>query len=147
MQFWQAERRAVRFSSHPPCLLASYKVILDFQKEPQWEDKSPTWMLMSFLTIFLPCLLYLDPKQISTVPLPWWGIGRVDQWIVRKGPCAYVKSQISLMPVLSKQVKYHLTIQFGDGNCGQFSFQSLRKAIPKSAQTTAQLHSSHMLVK
>ena len=27
------------------------------------------------------------------------------------------------------------------------SFQSQRKAMPKSAQTTAQLHSSHMLVK
>ena len=30
---------------------------------------------------------------------------------------------------------------------GQFSFQSQRKAMPKKAQTTAQLHSSHMLVK
>ena len=30
---------------------------------------------------------------------------------------------------------------------GQFSFQSLSKAMPKNAQTTAQLHSSHMLVK
>ena len=30
---------------------------------------------------------------------------------------------------------------------GQFSFQSLRKAMPKNAQTTAQLHSSHMLLK
>ena len=30
---------------------------------------------------------------------------------------------------------------------GQFSFQSLRKAIPKNAQTTAQLHSSNMLLK
>ena len=30
---------------------------------------------------------------------------------------------------------------------GQFSFQSKRKAIPKNAQTTTQLHSSHMLVK
>ena len=29
---------------------------------------------------------------------------------------------------------------------GQFSFQSLRKAIPKNVQTIAQLHSSHMLV-
>ena len=28
---------------------------------------------------------------------------------------------------------------------GQFSFQSQRKAMPKNAQTTAQLHSSHML--
>ena len=30
---------------------------------------------------------------------------------------------------------------------GQFSVQSLRKAIPKNVQTTAQFHSSHMLVK
>ena len=29
----------------------------------------------------------------------------------------------------------------------QFSFQSQRKTMPKNAQTTAQLHSSHMLVK
>ena len=30
---------------------------------------------------------------------------------------------------------------------GQFSFQSQRNAVSKDAQTTAQLHSSHMLVK
>ena len=30
---------------------------------------------------------------------------------------------------------------------GQFSFQSQRKAMPNNAQTTTQLHSSHMLVK
>ena len=30
---------------------------------------------------------------------------------------------------------------------GQFSFQSQREVMPKNAQTTAQLHSSHMLVK
>ena len=30
---------------------------------------------------------------------------------------------------------------------GQFSFQSQRKAMPKIAQTTAQLHSSHRLAK
>ena len=30
---------------------------------------------------------------------------------------------------------------------GQCSFQSQRKAMPKNAQTTAQLHSSHILVK
>ena len=30
---------------------------------------------------------------------------------------------------------------------GQFSFQSQRKAMPKNAQTTAQLHSSHTLVR
>ena len=30
---------------------------------------------------------------------------------------------------------------------GQFSFQSQRKAMPKNAQTTTQLHSSHKIVK
>ena len=30
---------------------------------------------------------------------------------------------------------------------GQFSFQFLRKAIPKNAETTQQLHSSHTLVR
>ena len=30
---------------------------------------------------------------------------------------------------------------------GEFLFQSQREAMPKNAQTTAQLHSSHMLVK
>ena len=30
---------------------------------------------------------------------------------------------------------------------GQFSFQRQRKAMPKNAQTTAQLHCSHTLVK
>ena len=30
---------------------------------------------------------------------------------------------------------------------GQFTFQSQRKAMPKNAQTTAQLHSPHMLLK
>ena len=30
---------------------------------------------------------------------------------------------------------------------GQFAFQFQRKAMPKNAQTTAQLHSSHTLVK
>ena len=30
---------------------------------------------------------------------------------------------------------------------GQFAFQSQRKAMPKNAQTIAQMHSSHTLVK
>ena len=30
---------------------------------------------------------------------------------------------------------------------GQFSFQAQRKAMPKNAQTTTQLHASHTLVK
>ena len=42
------------------------------------------------------------------------------------------------------------TVRTGHGTRtgkGQFSFQSQRKAMPKNAQTTAQLYSSHTLVK
>ena len=45
----------------------------------------------------------------------------------------------------------HYTSKFGKLSSGhwtgkgQFSFQSQRKAMPKNAQTTAQLHSSHTL--
>ena len=38
------------------------------------------------------------------------------------------------------------TQQWPQDGKSQFSFQSLRKAIPKNVQTIAQLHSSHMLV-
>ena len=51
------------------------------------------------------------------------------------------------------QVLHSVCSKFGklsgghrEGKC-QFSFQSQRKAMPKNAQTTAQLHSSHTLVK
>ena len=39
------------------------------------------------------------------------------------------------------------TQQWPQGWKSQFSFQSQRKAVPQNAQTTIQLHSSHMLVK
>ena len=38
-------------------------------------------------------------------------------------------------------------LHFTKSGKGQFSFQSQRKAMPENAQTTTQLHSSHMLVK
>ena len=47
----------------------------------------------------------------------------------------------------------HSTCKFGKLSSvhrtgkGQFSFQSQRKIMLKNAQTTAQLHSSHMLIK
>ena len=46
--------------------------------------------------------------------------------------------------------KYSTFGKLGSGHRtgkGQFSFQSQRKAMPKNAQTTAQLHSSRTLVK
>ena len=39
------------------------------------------------------------------------------------------------------------TQQWPQDGKGQFSFQSQRKAMPKNAQTTALLHSFHMLIK
>ena len=51
------------------------------------------------------------------------------------------------------KVLYSIASKFGKLSSGHrtgkghFSFQSLRKAMPKNAQTTAQLRSSQMLVK
>ena len=51
------------------------------------------------------------------------------------------------------KVLHSICHKFGNVSSGhrtgkdQFSFQSQRKAIPKNAQTTAQLHSSYTLVK
>ena len=53
-----------------------------------------------------------------------------------------------LMKVKEESEKVGLKLSSGHRTGkGQFSFQSQRKAIPKNAQTTAQLHSSHTLVK
>ena len=52
-----------------------------------------------------------------------------------------VKVLHSICQQIWKTKQYHRTGKV------QFSFQSQRKTMPKNAQTTAQLHSSHMLVK
>ena len=52
-----------------------------------------------------------------------------------------VKVQHSICQQIGKLSSGHRTGK------GHFSFQSQRKAMPKNAQTTAQLHSSYMLVK
>ena len=52
------------------------------------------------------------------------------------------------MKVLLSICQHIWKTQCGHGTGkGQFSFQSLRKAMPKNAQTTIQLHSSHTLAK
>ena len=58
-----------------------------------------------------------------------------------------------LFKILKDAVKVQFVSKFGKFSSGhrtrncQFSFQSQRKAMPKNAETTTQLHSSHMLVK
>ena len=63
---------------------------------------------------------------------------------------------VELFPMLkynAVKVLHSVCQQFGKLSSGHrtgkgpFSLQSQRKAMPKNAQTTAQLHSSHMLVK
>ena len=63
----------------------------------------------------------------------------VELFQIRKDDA--VKVQHSICHQLWKTCSGHRTGK------GQFSFQSQRKAMPKNAQTTAQLHSSHTLVK
>ena len=73
---------------------------------------------------------------------------------------SFLMRWMNIKPIIQNEVsqkekdKYHiLTHIFGKLSSGhrtgkgQFSFQSQRKAMPKNAQTTAQLHSSHTLVK
>ena len=54
------------------------------------------------------------------------------------------KKIIKILQTISKTSQ--LILCFGMFIKGQFSFQSQRKAMPRNAQTTAQLHSSHTLV-
>ena len=60
---------------------------------------------------------------------------------------------VELFQILKDDAGTQYVSKFGKLSSGhrtrkcQFSFQSQRKATPKNAQTTAQLHSSHMLVK
>ena len=53
-----------------------------------------------------------------------------------------------LMKVKEESQKVVLKLSSGHRTGrGQFAFQSQRKAMPKNAQTAAQLHSSHTLAK
>ena len=55
-----------------------------------------------------------------------------------------LKDDAVKVPITSKFGKLSIGHRTGKG---QFSFQSQRKTMPKNAQTTKQLQSSHMLVK
>ena len=57
-----------------------------------------------------------------------------------------LKSLLMKVKEESDKVGLKLNSDHGIGK-GQFSFHSQRKAMPKNAQTTTQLHSSHTLAK
>ena len=60
----------------------------------------------------------------------------------------FIASQMVLLKCCTQYASKFGKLSSGDTNGkGQFSFQSERKKMPNTAQTTAQLHSSHTLVK
>ena len=73
-------------------------------------------------------------------------------WTMEKAR-EFQKSSISALLTMPKPVTLWITKNCGKFSSGrgtgkgQFSFQSQRKAMPKNAQTTPPLHSSHTLVK
>ena len=64
-------------------------------------------------------------------------------WIIENAKSSR-KTSISAVLTMPKPLTVWITINCGKG---QFSFQSQRKAMPKKAQTTTQLYSSHTLAK
>ena len=66
----------------------------------------------------------------------WWN----SSWAISNPERWCCESAALTMPANLENSSGHRTGK------GQFSFQSQRKAMPKNAQTTAQLHSSHTLV-
>ena len=86
------------------------------------------------------------------------GRGTRDQianirWIIKKTREFQKKTSISALLTMPKPLTVWITINCGKFSSGhrtgkyQFSLQSQRKTMPMNALTTAQLHSSHMLVK
>ena len=75
-----------------------------------------------------------------------WALGSIT---VNKGSGGY-GIPVDLFQILKDdavKVLHSICQQIWKTGKGQFSFQSQRKVMPKNAQTTAQLHSYHKLVK
>ena len=78
-------------------------------------------------------------------PRPWWDCLDEPKGII--SVILYAITEILCYFQTSFWLCQSLHHPFGEEYTDQFSFRSQRKAMPKNAQTTAQLHSSHTLVK
>ena len=97
--------------------------------------------LTSFLWLWFQCVCPLM-LSYNTYRLPWVSLTLDMGYLFMAAPAKH--SCCSLPQYASKFGKLSSGHRTGKG---QFSFQSQRKAMPKHAQTTAKLHSSHTLVK
>ena len=90
-------------------------------------------------------LIIQKTKIMASGPITLWQIdGKIMETVT---DCIFLGSKITANGDCSRKRNFgklssgHRTVK------GQFSFQSQRRAMPKNAQTTTRLHSSHTLVK
>ena len=122
----------------------------------QWVENKTMSMLYDSYAQFIPSrhrkLWFISSHTCSRLFISWkncWFAGSTSvksTWICYK-PIPALLKQLSKLGNISQYQKIWKTQQWSQDWKSQFSFQSQRKAMPKNAQTTAQLHSSHMLAK
>ena len=95
-------------------------------------------------------IIYLDPDILECEVK--WALGSITTNKARGGDGIPVQL-LQILKDDALQVLHAICSRFGKLSSGHrtgkghFSFQSQRKAMPKNAQTTTQLHSSHTLAK
>ena len=99
-----------------------------------WHFHSP-YLMFSYYQEAFPLITKL---HLYLFVLGWWW---KSGWAISNPERWCCESAALNMPANVENSSGHRTGK------GQFSFQSQRKAMPKNAQTSAQLHSSHTLVK
>ena len=119
---------SLRLTSFSMVVSRSFHVAANSLMKKEWNKLPYCYFNSYYLNIKIPLegiLLWFQLRILS------WGIWMSWIWII----------YLEWMTKSGKLSSGHRTGK------GQFSFQSQRKALPKNAQTTAQLHSSHMLAK
>ena len=111
---------------------------------------APAWLIIPNYFILLNVILHCSCVKIQLILLCWLCI-LLLHWIhlfVLTDFCIYVIFKMMLWKCCTQYASKFGKLSSGHRpGKGQFSFWSQRKAMPKNAQTTAKLHSSHMLVK
>ena len=121
-----------------------------------WQEYTEEQYKKIFMTqIIMMVIIYLEPDILECEVK--WALGSittnkasvgdripVELFQILKDDA--VKVPPNTPPNLENSAMVFLSGKLRTGK-GQFSFQSQRKAISKNVQTTAQLHSSHMLIK
>ena len=95
-------------------------------------------------------IIHLEPDNLECEVK--WALGSITMNKVSGGDGIPVElfrilknDAVNVLPSICQQI--WKTQQLPQNGKGQFSFQSLRKAMPRNVQTTTYLHSSHTLAK